>query len=144
MRIYLDTPALIKAYLSEPGSDAVRSALVAAEHTYISSLNVSELRGLLARRALAGDFDATAEQRLWTAFQTDLLDGVFDFVAIEPDAFVQAAALIGRVAPAQLRTLDALHLTIAEHIDPDRFFTTDRQLALAAQTIGLTVDTLES
>ena len=140
MRIYLDTSALAKAYISERGSDGVRGLIEQASQTFISSLNITEMRCLLARRARAGDFTADAESRLWSAFQTDVQDEVFDLVRVEPAAYPQAAALIDRVAPTPLRTLDALHLCIAEHLDLNQFITTDKHLAKAAQTIGLNVE----
>ena len=143
MRIYLDTSALAKAYISEPGSDSVRSLIELASQTFISSLNITEMRCLLARRTRAGDFTAEVESRLWSAFQGDMQNEVFDLVRVEPAAFLQAAALIERVAPTPLRTLDALHLSIAEHLDLNQFIITDKQLAKAARTIGLNVEQLQ-
>ena len=65
MRIYLDTFALAKAYISEAGSEAVRNAIGLASRTYISSLNLTEMRCLLARRTRARDFTAEVENLLW-------------------------------------------------------------------------------
>ena len=143
MRIYLDTSALAKAYLTEVASDTVRSLIAQASHTYISSLNVTELRCMLARRVRSGHFAADVETRLWAAFQADIANEVFELYPVPSTAYVEAAALIDRINPTPLRTLDALHLCIAEHLEPDRFITTDRQLAKAALTIGLNVDQLE-
>ena len=143
MRIYLDTSALAKAYLTEVASDTVRSLIAQASHTYISSLNVTELRCMLARRVRSGHFAADVETRLWAAFQADIANEVFELYPVQSTAYVEAAALIDRINPTPLRTLDALHLCIAEHLEPDRFITTDRQLAKAALTIGLNVDQLE-
>ena len=143
MRIYLDTSALAKAYLTEVASDTVRSLIAQASHTYISALNVTELRCMLARRVRSGHFAADVETRLWAAFQADIANEVFDLYPVQSTAYVEAAALIDRINPTPLRTLDALHLCIAEHLEPDRFITTDRQLAKAALTIGLNVDQLE-
>ena len=143
MRIYLDTSALAKAYLTEVASDTVRNIIAQSSHTYISSLNITEMRCMLARRVRSGHFAADVETRLWAAFQTDVTNEVFDLFAVQPALYVEAAGLIDRINPTPLRTLDALHLCIAEHLEPDRFITTDRQLAKAALTIGLNVDTLE-
>ena len=143
MRIYLDTSALAKAYLTEVASDTVRSIISQSSHTYISSLNITEMRCMLARRVRSGHFAADVETRLWAAFQTDVANEVFDLFAVQPALYIEAAALIDRINPTPLRTLDALHLCIAEHLEPDRFITTDRQLAKAALTIGLNVDQLE-
>jgi predicted nucleic acid-binding protein len=143
MRIYLDTSALAKAYLPEVASDTVRSMIAQSSHTFISSLNITEMRCMLARRVRSGHFSADVETRLWAAFQADISNEVFDLFAVQSTAYVEAAALIDRIAPTPLRTLDALHLCIAEHLEPDLFITTDRQLAKAALTIGLNVDQLE-
>ena len=143
MRIYLDTSALAKAYLTEVASDNVRSMIAQSSRTYISSLNITEMRCMLARRVRSGHFAADVETRLWAAFQTDISNEVFDLYPVQPTAYIEAAALIDRINPTPLRTLDALHLCIAEHLEPDLFITTDRQLAKAAITIGLNVDQLE-
>ena len=121
----------------------MRSLIELASQTFISSLNITEMRCLLARRTRAGDFTAEVESRLWSAFQADMQNEVFDLVRVEPAAFLQAAALIERVAPTPLRTLDALHLSIAEHLDLNQFIITDKQLAKAARTIGLNVEQLQ-
>ena len=143
MKIYLDTSTLAKAYLNETGSAEVQRFISLASSTFISSLNITELRCLLARRARVGDFTAEIENRLWSAFQTDVQDEVFELVRLEPSVYTQAAALIDRVAPTPLRTLDALHLCVAEHLDLNAFITNDKQLAKAARMIGLPVEQLE-
>ncbi len=143
MRIYLDTSALAKAYLTEVASDTVRSMIARSSRIYISSLNITEMRCMLARRVRSGHFAADVETRLWAAFQADISNEVFDLYSVQSTAYVEAAALIDRINPTPLRTLDALHLCIAEHLEPDLFITTDRQLAKAAITIGLNVDQLE-
>jgi uncharacterized protein len=143
MRIYLDTSALAKAYITEPGSEVVRRRIAEADHVFVSALNVTEMRCLLARRARAGDFTGDIESRLWSAFQSDIDTEAFDWVDVDPNTYRVAAQVIDRVAPTPLRTLDALHLVIAEKLKPDRILTTDKQLSRAASAIGLTVDNLD-
>ena len=44
-----------------------------------------------------------------------------------------------RIASPTLRSLDAIHLATAMHVQPDAMLTCDRRLATAAEAQGLTV-----
>lgn len=59
---YIDTSALAKRYLNEPGSDEVDQFLREQRRRTISRLGVLELRCLLARRRRAGEISADYER----------------------------------------------------------------------------------
>jgi uncharacterized protein len=63
---YIDTSALAKWYLPEPGSDAFVDFVPGQERAAISRLTTVELRCLLARRRRAGDITAQHERDAWT------------------------------------------------------------------------------
>ena len=50
MTLYLDTSSLVKLYIAEPGSDAVRQLVDAAAVVATSSIAYTETRAALARR----------------------------------------------------------------------------------------------
>ena len=50
MTLYLDTSSLVKLYVAEPGSDAVRKLVDAATIVATSSIAYAETRAALARR----------------------------------------------------------------------------------------------
>lgn len=50
MTLYLDTSSLVKLYVAEPGSDAVRELVDAATIVATSSIAYTETRSVLARR----------------------------------------------------------------------------------------------
>ncbi|MFN8036445.1 MAG: type II toxin-antitoxin system VapC family toxin [Acidimicrobiia bacterium] len=99
---YVDTSALAKLVRPEPETPALRRWL-ARRRWLVSDLHRTELRRA-ARRA-GGRALARAER---------LLAGC-DVIRIDADTFDRA----GRVDPATLRTLDALHLAAATTLGPD-------------------------
>jgi uncharacterized protein len=138
---YLDTSALAKRYLPEPGSAEFDAFFVARRRALISRLVVIELKCLLRRRTRMGEIDAGYEQRATKAFEDDVLAG---FLVVEPLADqhgLGARALIDRLAAHPLRTLDALHLAIAQGRGVRLFATADRRQADAAQALGMEVAT---
>ncbi len=69
--IYLDSSALVKRYVDEPGSDAVDRLL--AEHRYAatSRLAYPEVLSALRRKHAARDFPTRVLTRLIAAFESD-------------------------------------------------------------------------
>ena len=54
MTLYLDTSSLVKLYVVEPGSDAVRKLVAAASVVATATIAYAETRGALARRRREG------------------------------------------------------------------------------------------
>jgi uncharacterized protein len=122
--VYLDTSALLKLLVREDDSTALRADLAARPVRVSSALVRTELRRALRR------IDARA-----AASVDRLLDGL----ALVPldDALLDAA---GRLDPAGLRSLDAVHLASALRVAPvEAVVTYDRRMAEAAQQLGLSV-----
>ena len=125
MATYLDSSALAKLVIDEPETDALRRTLRTATRPVTSDL---------ARTELMRSFRRHAEDRMVIARL------VLDSVSIMsmPASTFDAA---GRLDPANLRSLDALHLAAALELgdDLDGFITYDRRLAEAATALGLPV-----
>jgi len=104
-------------------------------------LTLVEMRCALARRRRNGDISTTLEEQAMDEVRTDIQDGVLAVHPISDDQVVHALHLIDQIAPLPLRTLDALHLSVARRINADEFATADRNQADAATALGLIVFT---
>lgn len=126
MLIYADTSALVKLIIQEPESEALRKWLGEHEVRLITcELTRTEL--LRAVRRL---------NERWIADVRRLLSGVA-VLSIERAAYYEA----GLIAPAELRTLDALHLSAALLLGEqlDGMLCYDNRLSDAAENMGITV-----
>ncbi len=123
--IYADTSALAKLVVAEAETPALRAWLSEQNARLVTnSVGVVELRRLAAR---------VSQQAVDTA---TLLLGRIDRLSLTPAAL----ALAGQLPPAELRTLDALHLgSAAELADLQVLLSYDHRLADAAADYGLPV-----
>jgi len=138
-RAYLDTSALAKWYLNEPGSDAFVNFLQALDVAVISSLTRTEMRSLLSRRRRMSDLNAELESMLFTAFLEDIDRGWLQLYPVEDTRFIEATHLISRHPEHPLRALDALHLAQAVQAEIQLIATADAVMADAATSLGLEV-----
>jgi len=123
--VYLDTSALVKLVVAEPESDALRTWLVQQVDPVTSDLARTELAR--AVRRVAPDLMPAAR-------------GVLDVLTILTlDAEIFEAA--GRLDPAELRSLDAVHLASALSLGDDltAVVTYDDRQAAAATAYGVSV-----
>jgi predicted nucleic acid-binding protein len=124
--VYLDTSALGRVVLDEPGSAAIGAALAAFDAVVSSRLLRIELHRVGLRTGIARE-----EIDTWLAG-----------VALVPmdDAILSAAEA---VSPASVATLDAIHLATALRLAADghvaSIMTFDARLAEGAREHGLTV-----
>ena len=139
MSPYLDTSALAKWYLNEPRSEDVEAFMLAQTSAEVSSLTVVELRCLLARRRRAAEIDAATEMRVFGVFQEDIRHGVLRVHPLDNAHALAALDILAGLPLHPLRTLDALHLAIADSIAAETLATADRVMADAAEEFGLEV-----
>jgi predicted nucleic acid-binding protein len=138
---YLDTSALAKRYLDEPGSEDFDAFLGGRRRALISRLVVVELRCLLKRRLGARQIDARYEQAALADFADDVRRGHFQVEPLTDQHVLMAYDLIDRLLGHSLRTLDALHLAIAQSIGAEILATADFGMARAAEALGFNVVT---
>ena len=136
--IYADTSALVKRYLDEPFS-ADFDALLQQGTMAISRLTIVEMRCALARRRRNREIDALHESRVHSELATDIEDRALWVSDVGDAHFTAAYHLIGRLDQIPLRTLDALHLAVAERTSAAGFATADKTQAEAARALGFTV-----
>jgi len=106
--VYVDTSALVKRYVEEPGSDQVDRVLAAATVVATSRVAYPEARAAFARRAREGGLTRPQFKRVVARLDLELGAWVW----VELDAAVAREA--GRLAEAHaLCGFDAIHLSSA-------------------------------
>ncbi len=125
--VYLDSSALVKLVVREAESEALRAWVTAHPAAVTSALAVTEVRRAMGRLSLRRGLSDRA--RL-------VLDGVA-LLAVDQDVLEKAA----RLAPAELRTLDAIHIASALSLEADllAFVTYDDRQRAAARKAGLSL-----
>ena len=142
---YLDTSALVKQYLPEPGSNWVKS-LLAFEPVVVSVLAGVELASALARRVRQGDLSNDDKDLIFQTFLRDLSS--YFVVGTREDVIEEATnMLLTGPATIALRSLDSLHMATARivfnrarrsGIATGDLITSGKTLAAAASWLGIT------
>jgi predicted nucleic acid-binding protein len=136
---YLDTSALAKWYLNEPFAGEFEAFLQELPTATISRLTVVEFRCLLARRRRAREISRAIEGRVFRTFEEDVRAGFLQVQPVSDEHLVAALELIARLGRFPLRTLDALHLAIAQGSKVRGIATADRIMAEAGRALGFEV-----
>jgi uncharacterized protein len=136
---YLDTSALAKWYLNEPFAEQFEAFIQGQPAAAISRLTVVEFRCLLARRRRAREITKTIEARVYASFEQDIGAGFLLVHPVADEHLIEALSLVTRLGRYPLRTLDALHLAIAQGIHCRRLATADKTMAAAGKAVGLAV-----
>jgi len=123
--VYLDSSALVKLVVREPESDDLRAFLGENPAAVSSALAVTEVRRAIGR--LSPRRSLSDRARL-------VLDGVA-LLEMELEILEKAASLL----PAELRTLDAIHIASALSLGTDllAFVSYDDRQRNAARKAGL-------
>lgn len=133
---YFDTSALLPYYREEKASEPVQALLLAqSQPVMISHLTEVEVASALARWVRTGELDDADANRIDSAFNDDLRQGRFVRCPIDAAHYQRAIHWIG-TRKTSLRTLDALHLACAEHLQAC-LITEDDALFNAAVFFGL-------
>ncbi len=136
---YIDTSALAKWYLPEAGSDAFSDWMQQQDETCISSLTRTEFRCLLARRQRMQLLSSVQVQEIYAKFQQDCQDAHLLLYPVTDQHVLNAELMIEALPSIALRTLDAIHLSIAHEVAVRVLATADKVMAQAAEQLELEV-----
>ncbi len=126
MAFYIDTSALVKLVVREPETDGLRDWLAETPRDPVTC-DLARTELLRAVRRVAPDLLVQARMVLDLVTITDVTTAVFEAA--------------GRLDPAILRTLDAIHVAAALDLgdDLEGMVTYDERLAQAAEQNGIRV-----
>ena len=140
MTLYLDTSSLVKLYVTEPGSDAVRKLVDAATVVATSSIAYTETRAALARRrrdrALLPAPFASAKKAFEAEWSKYFTIDVTLTLCREAGEFAERY---------RLRAYDSVHLAAFAEVAREagvrdtRFSSFDNALNRAARSLGRTL-----
>jgi uncharacterized protein len=134
---FVDTSALAKYYVAEPGSAAVQAWLQDTGAVAISRLAMVEFRGLLARRRRERTLAARIEAAIQAQFLAHVGLGLWRVRPLDDADLDAATRVIDRLPRLALRTFDALHLGAALNAEAPALATADRLMAEAARALGV-------
>ena len=137
--VYLDTSALLKRYIPETNSEAFDAYFVDHAPLSISRLGLVEIRCALARKRRNKQITAEREKAAMNEIRTDIQDGILVTYPVGDTHFAEALHLIDKMTKVPLRSLDALHLSIARSLDAHEIATADAVMQRAAKSLGMNI-----
>ena len=136
--IYIDTSALVPAFIREPKSEAVLAWIEASgESLVVSEWSITEFSSAAAIKVRTGKIASAMAKQARTRF----LDFVQEHcsIAVPQRAEFRRAAELAGDGNLKLRAGDALHLAIAEASRVQRILCLDEAMTAGAKKLGLDV-----
>lgn len=130
---YLDSSALVKLYLAEPGREEVEKLLESTEAVTTSVIAYTEIRATFARRLRSGELSDEEHAQVVEDFESDWA-GVNE-LEVTPEIYRLAGDL---TVSHPLRGMDALHLASALRAKTEvdvHFLSFDRELQRVADVL---------
>jgi len=143
MALFLDTSALVKLFVAEPGSPEVLRLCEEDTVLYISSLARHEFLATLQRKQRERRLAAPAVADFLADFRRKITEGALQLVLVTEAVDQTAFALLERHGLSGLRTLDAFHLASCRFVPGAIFVLADRQLADIASKEGIPTTLIE-
>jgi len=137
--LYLDSSALVKRYVLEPGSRGLAQRLAKASVKATSRVSLAEVAAAVARRTVLGDLSEKERDRILQRLEAD-----FDAMVVL-DVTAELVRPIPRlVRTNSLRGFDAIHLASAQVLAGEEpgsvtFASADLRLNAAASRCGFDV-----
>lgn len=137
--MYLDTSVIVKLYTREADSTACEK--IVQGHKLVSSeLLYAELWSALLAKERGGSLDPHHRMLVWQLFESHLIDGLVELVALDGVIVQEAAEIMAKMHPeVPLRTLDALHLATFDSVESGPLFSRDKRMNDAARLMGFSV-----
>lgn len=139
MRLFLDTSALAKRYVSEAGSDFVLMKCSEADEILLSVICIPEIVSGLNRLKRERKVTRSQYRRLKEDFAADLAEATV--LDLTENVIQQAILCLEHNA---VRGMDAIHVASAAVSASDLFLSADSRQCKAAKQMGLRVDEVPS
>lgn len=134
--VYLDTSALVPAFIQEPKSEAVLAWLEAStQRLVVSEWGIAEFASAAAIKVRRGEIPVSLARQARARF-LDFAERHCAIAVPQRAEFRRAAELAGD-ARLKLRAGDALHLAIAEATGAQGILCLDEALSAGARSLGL-------
>jgi len=136
--MYIDSAYIVKYYVHEPNSVAVREILRKAESRASSALAIAEVTCAFHRRWREGSLTGDLFREVLDSFLKHVEAGAWSMAPVD-DRVLRRVSRMLRLAPASLylRSGDAVHLATALEIGELEVWTSDRHMLAAAPHFGL-------
>ena len=134
MKIFFDTSAFVKRYVTEPGSDDVMDLCRRADRLALSIICLPEMVSTLRRLLREGRIREEDYLQTKELILKDLED--VEICTLNPEVIGSCVNCLER---NKLRAMDALHLACALAVGSDLFVSSDTQQIKAAKNEGLEV-----
>lgn len=137
MKFFIDSSALVKRYIEEPGSERMTELMKKAGDVAVSIACVPEV--LSACNRLVREKKINSEQYEWIKNEFLLDIGEFVVIDITNEVIIRSILCLEKGA---LRSLDALHIASAIEYKCSLFVTGDRRQEEVAVAMGLKTEIL--
>ena len=137
MRVFFDTSAFVKRYVSEAGTDTVLQWCDQATEIILSGIALAEIVSTFCRLQREGKITDTQYRQLKSLLMADIEDA-----AICDLTPVVLAHAIWSLEKNVLRGMDAIHIGSALALKADVFISADRRQLEAAARTGLRVESV--
>ena len=139
--VYIDTSALVPAFIREPKSEAVLAWIeTSGERLIVSEWAIAEFSSATAIKVRTGGIAPATAKQARARFLNFAQDHCL--IAVPQRAEFRRAAELAGDANLKLRAGDALHLAIAEASKVQSILCLDETMGAGAKTIGLDVVSL--
>lgn len=136
--VYIDTSAIVPAFIREPKSEAVLAWLESSgQRLVVSEWTIAEFASAAAIKVRTGEIAPTLAKRARARF-LDFAQAHCSIAVPQRAEFRRAAELAGDVS-LKLRAGDALHLAIAEASKVEGILCLDEAMAASAKAVGTKV-----
>ena len=137
MRVFFDTSAFVKRYVSEAGTDTVLEWCDQASEIILSGIALPELISAFCRLQREARITDTQYRQLKSLLLADIEDAAI--CDLTPTVLAQA---ISSLEKNVLRGMDAIHIGSAVALKADVFISADKRQLDAAARMGLRVESV--
>lgn len=137
MRVFFDSSAFVKRYVSEPGTDAVLDWCDQATEIGLSGIALPEIISAFCRLRREDKITDMQYRQLKTLLLADIEDAAI--CDLSPVVLGQAVASLENNV---LRGMDAIHIGSAVALKADVFISADKRQREAAARAGLRVESV--